>query len=684
MPLLGIQPQVGRSFTPSEDSDGAPPVAILSDGLWRRRFGGETAILGRLLAIDGVQHTIVGVMPPATFLPGPLGGDDEVWLPARMSPTERDNAISHNYTIIGRLASGATLAQASGEMTAIASTIAADHPDTHQGIGVRLVPAAEQTVGQIRPALLVLLVGIALLLAIACANAATLLLARAADRQQELALRIAIGATRGRLLSLALAETLLLAALSALAGLAVGDWTLRALLPLFADALPPSAHIDVDARAALVTAGLSLGIGVALAALVAAHKPASRLTDALHSAARSTGGATSHRLRAMLVCVQIALAVLLLAGGGLMIRSVSRLRHVQPGFSADRILTFRVSLPEDAYPTPEASTRFVDALMVRLANQPGVVSAAINTRLPFSGSRGANGVEIQGRAAVPRDLLVIDQREVTAPYFRTMGIRLLRGREFAAEDDARAEPIAIVNRTMADRYWPDANPIDQHVRVTAGDEESGWLRVVGVVDAVHHTSLAREPVPEMYRPYAQMPLRNFSVVLRTNGEPTALTAGSRAQLQALDRNLPVYDVRTMAARIASSIAQTRATASLLVATALLAALLAAIAIYGSIWYAVAQRIPEIGVRLALGATPLSICRLVIGRALVLAAVGAAGGVALALAVTPLLGPMLFDTSSADPATYVGVIVGLLALTMAAGIVPARRAMRISPLAAIRN
>jgi len=601
-----------------------------------------------------------------------------------MSAAERDNAISHNYTVVGRLAHDAAPAQAAGEMTTIAATIAADHPDTHRGIGVRLVPVAEQTVGQVRPALMVLLVGIALLLVIACANAATLLLARTSDRHQELAVRMAIGATGGRLLSLALAETLLLSLLGGLAGLAVGDWTLRALLPMFADALPAGAHIDVDARAALVTAALSVAIGVVLAFMVAAHKPTGHLVESLHSAARSTGGARGNRVRGFLVSVQIALAVLLLAAGGLMIRSVNRLRHVQPGFSADHLLTFRIALPDEAYGSGTETARFVDTLIARLQDQPGVLTAAANSRLPFGGSRGANGVAIQGRPAAPGDLLVVDQREVTPAYFRTMGIRLVRGREFSSRDDARAEGVTVINRTMAARFWPGGNPLDQQVRVAAGDESSSWLRIVGIVDDVRHSSLARQPVPEMYRPYAQMPLRNFSVALRTVGDPTAVAAAARSVVQALDRSLPIYDVRTMEARIANSVAQTRATASLLLATALLATLLASVAIYGSIWYAVAQRIPEIGVRLALGATPRSICGLVIGRALMLATVGAAAGAALALAVTPLLGTMLFETSAADPATYVGVVGGLLALTAAASVVPARRAMRVSPLAAIRN
>jgi putative ABC transport system permease protein len=684
LPLLGVAPQIGRGFAPAEDSDDAPPVAILSDGLWRRRFGGERAILGRAVSIDGVPHTVVGVMPPSTFLPGPLAGDDELWLPTRMAAAERSNAISHNYTIVGRLGGGATLEQAAAEMTTIAAATVADHPETHAGIGARVVSVSEQTAGQVRPALLVLLGGIALLLVIACANTATLLLARASDRQQELALRMAIGASAGRLLSLALAETLLLSALGGLAGLAVGDWTLRALLPMFADALPAGVRIDADARAALVTIGLSIAIGIALAVMVAAHKPAERLLDSLQASTRATGGIRGRRVRGLLVTTQIALAALLLAAGGLMMRSVVRLRHVQPGFSADHLLTFRIALPGAGYRTPEERSRFVDALTVGLKELPGIESVGVNSRLPFSGSRGANGVAIQGRPARPGDLLVIDQREVTAAYFRVMGMPVRRGREFTPRDEARAEAVTIINRTMADRFWPGENPINRQVRVTAGDEGSGWLRIVGVVEDVRHSSLARQPVPEMYRPYAQMPLPDFSVAIRTVGDPTTVAGAARAIVQSMDRNLPIYDVRTMEARIARSVAQARATASLLLATALLAAVLAAIAIYGSIWYAVVQRLPEIGVRRALGATSFSVCRLVVGRALALASIGAAAGAALALAVTPLLGSMLFETSAADPLTYGMVIGGLLALTLAATIVPAHRAMHADPLTAIRN
>ena len=451
MPLLGLEPRVGRRFSPAEDRADAPPTAILSDGLWRRRFGGSRAALGSSILVNGVPHTIVGVMPPRTLLPGALAGNDDLWLPARFSPEERTNPISHNYTIVGRLADGVTTAAAGAEMTVLAKAIAAEHPDTHKGLGVRLVPLQEQTVGAIRPALFVLLAGVVLLIAIACANAATLLLAQTAQRQQELALRSAIGATSLRLLALALAESLLLALLSGAAGLMFGAWTLRLLLPVFAGALPPGVDAAIDQRAAFAVLALSVTIGVAFALMVAAHRPEQRLLERLQSGVRMTGSARATRTRNVLVATQIALAVVLLASGGLMLRSFARLQHVTPGFDTDHLLTFRLALPDDSYRSAGERTRFAAELTARLRALPGVETAFVNSRLPFGGSRGADGIAIEGRPAAPGDMLVVDQRETTPEYFRGMHIRLRQGREFAATDDARGEPVAIVNRAMAER-----------------------------------------------------------------------------------------------------------------------------------------------------------------------------------------------------------------------------------------
>jgi putative ABC transport system permease protein len=682
-PLLGFAPRAGRGFTPEEDADAAAPVVVLGDGLWRRRFGARADALGARVDIDGLPHTIVGIMPRGAHLPPPLAGDDELWMPMRMTPAEGENAISHNYTVIGRLAPGADVKTAAAEMSAVAAAQAAEQPDTHRGIGARVVLVSEQASAQLEPALLALLGAVALLVLIAAANAATLLLARTLERHHELALRSAVGASRSRLVSLAMAEALIHAVLGALAAVVVGSWVLRLLLPFLGDALPAGIEPGIDARVSLATLAVACLVGVCIGALNAWHGPRLCLADDLRGGSRSTAGARAGRARLLLVTSQIALAVVLLAGAGLLGRSFAKLRAVDPGFDPRGVLTFRLALPDVRYGAASGRAAFARSLVERLEAAPEVESAAVISRLPFGGSRGANGFEIAGRPAAPGDLRIADQREVTPAYFRALSIRTIGGRTFTAGDDGRAEPVVVVNRAMADAFWGGGNPIDARVRVTAGEEASAWLRIVGVVENVHHVSLARAPVPEMYRPYAQAPTDTFAIVVRAKGDPAAAVSPSRAAVRSLDALLPVYDVRTMEERIAGSVAQTRATAALLVATALLAAGLAAVAIYGAIWFAVAQRTPEIGVRLALGASRASVFRLVAGRALLLAASGAALGLGAAALAAPLLGGLLYDTRPGDPAAYVMAAAGLLVLTLVASLVPARRAMRVDPIVVLR-
>ena len=684
MPLLGIAPAAGRAFIPDEDSDKAAPVVILSDGLWRRRFGARPTIVGSAIDVNGVLHTVVGVMPPATHLPASLGGDDDIWLPMRMSAAERDNEISHNYTVVGRLAPGATAESASSEMATLAAAQSKDQPATHHGLGARVVPVSEAASAPLKRPLLVLLGGVAFLVLVAAANAATLLLARTSERHQEFAVRSAIGASRSRLLSLAMAEALTLSTMGALAGIFFGTFFLDLLVPLFGDALSAGLDVGIGARASLSTLAVASAAGLALGALNAWQGPSIHAAAALQAGTRAIGGKQSGWVRQALVTGQIALAVLLLAIAGLLLKSYTRLNAISPGFNPRNVLTFRIALPDESYRTRARRAAFAKDILERLQGMPGVVHAALNSRMPFGGMRGANGIDIEGRPAAAGELRIADQREITPDYFTLMDIRMLRGRAFTERDDSRSEPVAIVNRAMARRFWGGADPVDQRVRVVAGDQESGWLRIVGVVDDVHHVSLARQPVPEMYRPFAQMPTAAFMVAMRTTGDPTGMVPAGRDAVQAIDRRLPIYDTRTMEARIAGSVAETRATAVLLLVTALLAASLAAIAIYGSIWYSVAQRTAEIGVRLALGAPAASLFRLVAGRAIVLTAIGAAIGSAGAFGAAPLLGSLLFDTRPAEPSTYVAVAGVLLALTLAASIVPARRAMRVDPLIALRT
>ena len=681
MPTLGIAPAIGRGFVASEDLDDVPRVVILSDGLWRRRFGADRAIIDRSIQIDGNQWTVVGVMPRAALLPGAPSEDNELWLPMRMSPAERVSEINHNYAMLGRLAGGVTLAQASAELETLASQMAAERP-SHSRIGARLVSVEERSVRAVRPALLVAAASVALLLLVAAANASTLLIARAADRRQELAIRAALGATRGRLLSLSIAEGVVFASIGGLAGLVLGSWTLRGLVPLFAASLPPSVAIEVDARAALFTAGLAIAIGIIFGG-IAAYRPGSGIAESLGGATRSTMSASVARTRNVLVVGQIALAVVLLSAAGLMLNTIVRLSRVNPGFAADHVLTFRVTLLGQRYSTPPARVEFVADVLERLTANPGVRGAAVSSVVPFGGVRNANVIEIEGRTEPRGSRSIIDQRHVSAGYFQVMKIPLVSGRLLTDADDSRSERVTVINRTMAQQYFPNENPVNRRVRTTAGFDSGIWFRIAGVVDDVRHIALSRDPVPEMYHPIAQTAVPSFTIAVRTAGDPASMMPVARATVREADPNLPIYEIRTMEERIAASFSQTRATMLLLLVTASLAAALAGVAIYGSIWYSVSQRLPEIGIRLALGATRASIFANVLRSAVWLTCIGAALGTAGSIAAGRLIAGLLFDTPATDPATHAAVVSAVLVLAVAASVIPARRAMRVDPMIALR-
>jgi putative ABC transport system permease protein len=646
MPLLGIAPHLGRNFTPEEDLEGTGGVAILSDGLWRRRFGADTDVIGRVIQINGESRTIVGVMPRGASLPGPLAGEDDLWMPARLSPADRVTEVYHSQKILARLADGVSLEQASAEIVSLAARLAAERA-SHRQLGARLVPIADQTVRTIKPTLLLIAGSVALLLVVASANASTLLLARAANRRHELAVRSALGATRGRLLSLAVAESLVFAGLGGIAGLVLGGWALRAVLPLFEGSLPPAIPINVDWRVTVFTAAISAVLGVFFGALVALQRPDGQLVDVLKASARSIAG-SSGRARGVLVVAQVALAVVLLATAGLMLNSVVKLSRVRPGFDADHLLTFKVALAGTNYPAAPARVAFLSDLLTRLESSPAVERAALSSIVPFAGQRGANGFEIEGRLPVPGQTLIADQRHISPGYFQTMHIRMVEGRAFTATDDAHGEQVVIVNRTFAKRFWPNESPIDHRVRTSAGFDSGGWFRVIGVVDDVRHVSLSRDAVTEMYRPVAQTAMSYVTLVVRTKADPAAFAPSARSIVQTIDPDLPIYDVRTMEDRIAGSFAQARGTMLLLLVTAGLAAGLSAVAIYGSIWYSVSQRIPEIGVRLALGASRTSVFVEVLRRAVTLTGIGTAIGVVGSLAGGRLIAGLLFETRPPTP------------------------------------
>ena len=683
LPLLGVSPRFGRAFTPDEDDVSAPPAAILSDGLWQRRFGADPAAVGRIIQINGVGHTVVGVMPAGIHLPGPLSAGSDLLLAARLTPEERASEISHNYTVVARLARDVPVASASAALDAFAKRMAKEHPDSHRNIGARLVSFADETVRSLRPTLILVAGAVALLLLAACANAATLLITRAAGRQRETAVRTALGATSGDLMSLSVAESLVYVGLSTALALALGGWALRILLPFYAASLPPAAPIGLNDHVLAFTLANAALLTAAFASLLARQQPRSAI-DALKASTRLAGSRAEHRTRSVLVVAQIAFAVVLLAVAGLLMDSFARLSRVTPGFDAAQVLSFRISLTDSGYVEPASRIAFTRDLVQRLQAAPGVALAAVNSTIPFGGTRGANGVEIQGRPRTSGESLIVDQRHVTSGYFAVMGIPLLEGRMLHESDDEQAERVVVINRRMAEMYWRDSSPIDARVRVTAGVNEGLWFRIVGVVENVRHVSLSREPVPEMYYPYPQAPVGTFTAVVRTAAEPASIVPAVVAALKRLDPRLPVYDVRAMSGRVAASVAQTRATMLLLLVTAGLAAALAAIAIYGSIWYSVSQQLPEIGIRLALGASPRTICAAVVGRAMLMTAAGTALGIAAAVAAQPLFAALLFQTPATNPSTYGSVVFILVALAIVASSGPARRATRVDPMIALRH
>jgi len=415
--------------------------------------------------------------------------------------------------------------------------------------------------------------------------------------------------------------------------------------------------------------------------VVALHRPEGGLVDVLKASGRTISG-SSGRARGALVIAQVALAVVLLSAAGLMLNSVVKLSRVRPGFDADHLLTFKVALTGSNYDAAASRVALASGLLERLGAIPGVRHAAISTVVPFGGTRNGNAFTIEGRPRKPGELQIADQRHVSPNYFQTMNIPLVKGRLFQATDDSRGEPVVLINHALAKQYWPTEDPINRRVRV--GLDPNAWLRIVGVVEDVRHVSLTRDAVTEMYRPIAQTAAPLLTLAIRTDGDPAALTPSARAAVQALDVNLPIYDVRTMEERIAGSFAQTRGTMLLLLVTAVLAAALSGVAIYGSIWYSVSQRIPEIGVRLALGASRASVFSGVLRRAVSLTGVGALIGIGATLAGGRIIAGLLFDTRATDPATLATVVAATMGLAVVAGIVPARRAMSVDPIVALRN
>jgi putative ABC transport system permease protein len=682
-PLLGVGAVVGRTFTDEEGQRGRHQVALLSNGLWQRRFGADPGLVGRTLSLNDQSIKVVGILPPDfRFLPE----EYEIFIPMVLDGWEATARGTHPLHVVARLKEGVTLQQAQAEMDQIARRLEQEYPHANTGVGVNLVPLQEQLVGESRRALLILLGVVAFVLLIACANITNLLLTRAVARRKEMAVRMALGAGRARLIRQLLTESALLAGVGGLGGLLLSLGGVQVLKVYLAQnaLLPRGETIGLDGRVLVFTLGISLvtGLVFGLAPGLAASK--TDVNDALKEGGRRTsGGARDKRFRHALVVGEVALALVLLVGAGLMIQSFLRLRRVDPGFRPENVLAADISLPVSRYKNGRQVLHFQHQLLERVAALPGVRSVGASAYLPFSGTNNSWTIQIESRQSQPSGAyLEPGWRPVTANYFRTMGIPMVKGRDFASSDDDEAAPgVAILNEAAARACWPGEEPLGNRFKL-----EGRTYTVVGVVKDVKHVRLDGEAAPEVYFPYSQLAItwRGMTVVARTEAPPDQLAAALRSAVQELDKDQPIYNVRTLEGLIAKSVARPQFYLLLLGAFAGLALLMASLGLYGVMSYAVSQRAHEIGIRMAFGAQPRDALRLVIGAGVTLTLIGIAIGLLAAFALTRVMESLLFGVNATDPLTFAAVAFLLIAVAVLACYLPARRATKVDPIVALRH
>jgi putative ABC transport system permease protein len=679
--ILRREPVLGQAFRPEDERPGGGKVVVLSEGLWRRRFGADRGIVGRGVILDGESYTVLGVAPPRMDYPEKR----ELWVPLTLDGKPSRGA--HYLSVVGRLKPGATLKQARAEMTEIAGRLERQYPDSNTGWGTVVIPLAELEVEDIRTALLILLVFVGFVLLIAIADVANLLLARVASRDREIALRTVLGAGRGRLVRQMLTETLILFLAGGAVGLLLAAWGVRALVALDPEGIPRSGEIHLDSRVLLFTLAVSLVTGLLCGLVPALTVAGRRLGESLKEGGRAVAGGVRGRLvRDGLVLAQIALTLALLLGAGLLIRSFARLRSVDPGFRPQGVLTAGMDLPPAKYPDKQRQIAFYQALLERVRALPGVEQAGVFFPLPLSGDDMLLIFAVEGRPAPPPNQEpAASVRSVTPGALEALGIPLRRGRLLTDRDDASAPPVLLVNEAMAAQIWPHQDPLGQ--RITFGgakNPQARWYTVVGVVGNVRHEALNQAPGPEVYWPQLQNPLAGPYLVLRGRGDPARFAAPVRAAVADVDPDLPLNKVAPMTDLVAASLAQSRFKAVLLALFGGLALVLAVVGVYGVVSYSVAQRAHEIGIRMALGAQGSQVLGLVIRQGMTQVLIGLALGLAGAWYASRFLAGQIYGLSATDPLTFVAVPLGLAAVALAANYLPARRATRVDPLDALRQ
>jgi putative ABC transport system permease protein len=680
--LLGAQPMLGRAFLPEEDRAGGARVALLSHQLWQRYYAADPNIVGKTINLDGRSTTVVGVMPPGfQFLEAA-----ELWLPLAQNPFLTRGRAVRLLNVIGRLKPGVTLQQASAEMTTTTRNLATQYPDTNAGNGMRLVPVHEQVTGKVRLALLLMFGAVGLVLLIACANVANLLLVRAAARRREIAVRAALGAGRARLLRQLLTESVLLSLLGGALGMLLAVWGIDALMTLNPLKLPRYNPIGVDSTVLGFTLLAALLTGVLFGLAPAWQVSKLDLQSALKDGGRTAAEAGARRVSDWLIVAEMALALVLLIGAGLLIRSFVQLLQVNPGFNTERVLTMQVLLPQTAYAQPQQRGNFYQQLETRLKALPGVSAVGAATRVPLLNALNnvTSTIDIEGRPLPPGQRPEIDFRRASKDYFQTLGIPLLKGRTLTETDVANSTGAVVINEALAKRFWPGEDALGKRLRTGPSNDQAPWQTVVGVVGNVRHLAMELEPRPEIYYHLSSNPPFGPVYVIRTTSDPQSVIAAVRAQVRELDRNLPIANINTMEQLVAQSVAQRRFAMLLFGIFAALALVLAGVGIYGIVSYSVTQRTQELGVRMALGAQSGDVLRLVLGQGMKLALLGVSIGLALALGLTRLLQTLLFGVRATDPLTFALIALLLLLVALLACYLPARRATLVDPLVALRS
>jgi predicted permease len=689
--ILGVRMQAGRGFLPGEDANGAQHVVVLSDKLWRNEFAADPHVIGRSVTLNGTDHTVVGIAPRSLTYPE----TPDLWVPFNFEPwmIEEDNRGAHFIQAIARLRPGVTVETASRDMASVGEQLHVEHPVSNAVFGGMAVSLQQTIVGDVRPLLFTMFGAVAFVLLIACANVANLLLVRASSRETELAVRTALGAGRSRIIRQLITESLMLSALGAAIGGAIAGWTVDAIVAFGPRGLPRLDEITVDSRVLAFAVLVALVTGLAFGLVPALHSTKSELGQMLKENGRgSSGKRAAQRTRSALVVTEMALAVVLLVGAGLLIRSFVKLLQVDPGFRTEHITSFDVSLPTTKYTQDRDIRRFAADVRERLSALPGTQSVAIAFARPLQPQGMRTSFDIEGRPPMPLDKrMLADIRPASANFFSTMGIRVARGRVFTqAEENFGPPQVLVITESLAKKYFPNEDPIGKRLTLGISHDTGGTNtsvtskgEIVGIIKDLHQRGLNDDLAPAVYMGWGTLPLNDISFLVRSNTDVQALGATIRERVHAVDPTMPIYGLRTMDDALSDSVAQPRFYMVLLGAFAGLALLLAAIGIYGVISYTVSQRTRELGIRIALGATQDRVVRLVLGQGVSLTVAGVVVGLVGAYWLVHLLSALLFGVAATDAATFGGVAVVLLGVAALASYLPARRAARVDPVIAMR-